>query len=155
MQILAVSGRANEGKTTTIKHLISILLADAERNNHSIVSQKYKDIDIVKVIDLNLIVAFGQDGDYEGDILKNCTSASEVNADIFIQTTRTKGRGVDNLFLFAKNTHDIIQIRTISSYFGLKSKFFTDEDTMAEINKIQTENVWKLMLYILQKDYKY
>ena len=155
MQILAVSGRANEGKTTTIKHLISILLADAERNNHSIVSQKYKDIDIVKVMDLNLIVAFGQDGDYEGDILKNCTSASEVNADIFIQTTRTKGRGVDNLFLFAKNTHDIIQIRTISSYFGLKSKFFTDEDTTAEINKIQTENVWKLMLYILQKDYKY
>ena len=75
--------------------------------------------------------------------------------DIFIQTTRTKGQGVDYLYHFAKNQHDIIQVGTINNYFGLPSKFLSDDSFFDETKTLQTQNVWNLLLHILKKNYNF
>ncbi len=157
MQIIAVSGHANEGKTTTVKKLGDILSSEAQQRKHTVVRQQYKDnnIEIVKLTDLELTVALGKDGDTLEQVQNNCTAAVEIGADIFIQTTRTKGGGVDYLFNFAQDTHDIIQIGTVRKYFSLKSQFFSNETEIERINEIQTQNVWNLLLRILQENYNF
>ena len=157
MQIIAVSGHANEGKTKTVKKLGDILFAEAQNHKHTVVRQQYKDtgLEYVKLIDLELTVALGKDGDTLEQVQENCNAAVEIGADIFIQTTRTKGKGVDELFYFAQGKYDIIQIGTISKYFGLKSQFFSNEAEIERINEIQTQNVWNLLLRILQQKYDF
>ena len=157
MQIIAISGHANEGKTKTVKKLGDILFSEAQNHKHTVVRQQYKDtgLEYVKLIDLELTVALGKDGDTLEQVQNNCTAAVEIGADIFIQTTRTKGGGVDYLFNFAQDTHDIIQIGTVRKYFSLKSQFFANETAIERINEIQTKNVWILLLYILQQKYDF
>ena len=155
MQIIALSGRANEGKTTTVRKLIDILFSESSKRNYSISQRKCSNICVVEISELQLTIALGADGDTEYQVQENCSAAAENKADIFIQTTRTKGKGVDKLFYFAKNTHDIIQIGTICKYFYLQSQFFANEKATECINEIQTKNTWNLLLYILQKNYNF
>lgn len=155
MQILAISSHAETGKTTTVKNLCKILFVEAEKRNYSVSEYSHGSLDIVQISDLNLIVAFGKDGDEESQVRENCTFATEIKADILILTTRTKGKGVDYLYSFAKDTYDIVKIGTIEKYFNLQSKFFATESDIAEINQIQTENIWNLLFYILQINYNF
>ena len=155
MQIIAITGHANEGKTTTVLNLIDLLCVEAEKRNYTAKKSSYNSIKVVEIPNLKLTFAFGAAGDVASQVQENCVAAAEINADIFIQTTRTKGQGVDKLFFFAKNTHDIVQIGTVSKYFGLESQFFADDQSVSAINEIQTQNVWNLLLYILQKKYKF
>lgn len=155
MQILAISSHANTSKTTTVQNLSMILFKEADNQNYSVSKYSHRTLDIVQISDLNLIVAFGENGDTESQVRENCTFATEIKADILILTTRTKGKGVDYLYSFAKDTHDIIKIGTIEKYFNLNSKFFATETDIEKINQIQTKNVWNLLLYILQKNYNF
>ena len=155
MQIIALSGRANEGKTTTVRKLIDILVSESSKRNYSISQRKCSNICVVEISELQLTIALGADGDTEYQVQENCSAAAESKADIFIQTTRTKGKGVDELFYFAQGKYDIIQIGTISKYFGLKSQFFSNEAAIKRINEIQTQNVWNLLLRILQENYNF
>ena len=160
MTIIAISGHANVGKTTTVKQLIEILKIESNKKGYSVldISQEYTlvgNFKIFKIKELNTIIGFGLDGDFVSQVEQNCKNADSAKVDIFIQTTRTKGQGVDYLYHFAKNQHDIIQIGTINNYFGLPSKFLADDSSFDVIKAIQTKNVWNLLLYILQKNYNF
>ena len=155
MQILTISSHANTGKTTTVKNLYKILFEEAKKKNYSVsLDDEHKSL-CIQISDLNLIIAFGENGDTESQVRENCTFATKIKADILVQTTRTKGKGVDYLYSFAKDTHDIVKIGTIEKYFNLKSQFFETESNIEKINQIQTKNVWNLLLYILQKNYNF
>ena len=153
MNIITVTGSANEGKTSTINILIELICSKAQVYGWKIEKFTYGTLVVVKVPAFDLCIGFGKDGDSEQQVVENCRFAEDANVDVFVQTTRKRGRGVDYLWNFAKGTHDIIRIGTITRFFGLQTSFLKGESEIQEINKIQAQNIFRLLLHILRKKY--
>ena len=90
MQIIAITGHANEGKTTTVQNLINLLCTEAQKRNYMAKESPYKSIQVVEITNLKLTLAFGEAGDYGNQVQENCSAATEINADILYKRLEQK-----------------------------------------------------------------
>lgn len=138
-KIYALYGSSEKGKSETIKILLEKLkLKYPEHKIMNIISPIYSG-DIRVVIKINdRIIAIESQGDPNSRIFKSIPEFVNINADIIICATRTRGETV-KLVERQKDKYEIVWIRKESSIN--KSEYTTDNQKIAEkiLEKIEID----------------
>lgn len=95
--IIAVYGRAREGKSTTVKRVCQMLIANNARAIPSNSSIDYS-LDILVTVQIgNVKIGLESQGDPKGRMFETVEKLAKDNCDIIVCTTRTHGNTVGNI----------------------------------------------------------
>jgi hypothetical protein len=109
--IIALKGKANVGKSHTIKLVSDFLLSNYK--NLKIVSKIPSNIDISIIIDISGIkIGIESQGDPGGRLSESLIQFLEMNCDIIICATRTRGQTV-NAVNKLNSSHNIIWLNQV------------------------------------------
>ncbi|WP_196893443.1 hypothetical protein [Aureivirga marina] len=141
--IITIYGRANEGKSETIKKVFKNLFIEFPQAK--LIKEKFKDSnDIYKVIKIdNIVIGFESEGDPKSRGLKTLSELAnekiqneKKGCDIIICASRSKGETVHNVLNVAKeHEYNVIWI----------SSFFSRQLNTEFLNKRASENIIEII----------